>query len=94
MINEGTKILEEGIAIRPSDIDVVFVFGYGFPAFRGGLMHYADEVGMRKIRNKLLKYAELYPNVPYFQPSNLMNELADGKVSLSKYWKKKVKAAN
>ena len=46
MINEGAKILEEGIAIRPSDIDVIYVNGYGFPAWRGGPMKYADTVGL------------------------------------------------
>ena len=42
MINEGARILEEGIAQRPGDIDVIWVYGYGFPAWRGGPMHYAD----------------------------------------------------
>ena len=46
MINEGLKILQEGIAIRPSDIDVIYVNGYGFPAWRGGPMKYADTVGL------------------------------------------------
>lgn len=87
MINEGTKILEEGIAIRPSDIDVVFVFGYAFPAFRGGIMHYADSIGFKNIRNFLKELEVEYPGVPMFKPSDLMNELADGKIKkLSKYW--------
>ena len=46
MINEGAKLVEEGIAIRPSDIDVIYVNGYGFPAWRGGPMKYADSVGL------------------------------------------------
>ena len=46
MINEGAKIVEEGIAIRPSDIDVIYVNGYGFPAWRGGPMKHADTVGL------------------------------------------------
>ena len=49
MINEGAKILEEGIAIRPSDIDVIYVNGYGFPAWRGGPMKHADMVGLGAI---------------------------------------------
>ncbi|MBS37528.1 MAG: 3-hydroxyacyl-CoA dehydrogenase [Thiotrichales bacterium] len=49
MINEGAKILEEGIAIRPGDIDVIYVNGYGFPAWRGGPMKYADSVGLDKL---------------------------------------------
>lgn len=50
MINEGAKILAEGIAARPSDIDLVLVNGYGFPASRGGPMHYADSIGLSRVR--------------------------------------------
>jgi 3-hydroxyacyl-CoA dehydrogenase len=57
MINEGAKILEEGIAQRPSDIDVIWVYGYGWPAWRGGPMHHADQVGLRKIRDWLAEQA-------------------------------------
>ncbi|WP_226648672.1 3-hydroxyacyl-CoA dehydrogenase NAD-binding domain-containing protein [Microbulbifer variabilis] len=53
MINEGAKILEDGIAQRPSDIDVVYVYGYGFPAHRGGPMHYADSIGLAKVYDSL-----------------------------------------
>ena len=49
MINEGIKILDEGLAIRPSDIDVIYVNGYGFPAWRGGPMKYADTVGLENL---------------------------------------------
>ena len=67
MINEGFKILEEKIAIRPSDIDVISVFGYGFPIYKGGPMFWADLVGLRKIRDALVKYNRLYPNIWYFK---------------------------
>ena len=50
MINEGARILHEGIAQRPGDIDVIWVYGYGFPVYRGGPMHYADSVGLRIFR--------------------------------------------
>ena len=46
MVNEGARVLSEGIAARPSDIDVVLVHGYGYPAWRGGPMHEADEIGV------------------------------------------------
>ena len=46
LVNEGAKILEEGVALRPSDIDVVYLTGYGFPRYRGGPMLYADTVGL------------------------------------------------
>jgi 3-hydroxyacyl-CoA dehydrogenase len=57
MINEGAKILEEKIAIRPSDIDIVWINGYGWPAYRGGPMFYADAVGLEKVVAKLKEYA-------------------------------------
>ncbi len=56
MINEGAKILEEGIAIRPSDIDIVWINGYGWPVYRGGPMFYADTVGLQTVVAKLKEY--------------------------------------
>jgi 3-hydroxyacyl-CoA dehydrogenase len=58
MINEGARILEEGIATRPSDIDVIWVYGYGWPVWRGGPMYYADQLGLAHIRDRLALYAE------------------------------------
>jgi 3-hydroxyacyl-CoA dehydrogenase len=57
MINEGAKILEEKIAIRGSDIDVVWVNGYGWPVYRGGPMHWADNVGLAEIASKIEEYS-------------------------------------
>ena len=57
MINEGARILAEGIAARPGDIDVIWVFGYGFPAWRGGPMHYADALGLAHVRERLNEFA-------------------------------------
>ncbi|MCC7274208.1 MAG: enoyl-CoA hydratase/isomerase family protein [Alphaproteobacteria bacterium] len=54
MVDEGARILEEGIAIRPGDIDVVWAYGYGWPVYRGGPMHWADSVGLARIRDGLL----------------------------------------
>lgn len=74
MINEGAKILEEGIAIRASDIDVVWANGYGFPRSRGGPMHYADTVGLDHIVARLESYqAKLGED---FQPAPLLKKLA------------------
>jgi 3-hydroxyacyl-CoA dehydrogenase len=56
MINEGAKILEEKIAIRPSDIDIVWINGYGWPVYRGGPMFYADTVGLKTVVAKLKEY--------------------------------------
>ena len=58
MINEGAKILDEGIAIRGSDVDVVWVNGYGWPLYRGGPMHWADSVGLAEIVDKIKDYGE------------------------------------
>jgi 3-hydroxyacyl-CoA dehydrogenase len=58
MINEGARILEEGIAARPSDIDVIWVYGYGWPVWRGGPMYYADRLGLAHLRDRLTLYAE------------------------------------
>ncbi len=57
MVNEGAKILEEKIAIRGSDIDVVWVNGYGWPVYRGGPMHWADSVGLAEIVSKIEEYS-------------------------------------
>jgi 3-hydroxyacyl-CoA dehydrogenase len=57
MINEGAKILDEGIAYRPGDIDVIWVNGYGWPVWRGGPMFYADRVGLAHIRDRLAAHA-------------------------------------
>ena len=56
MVNEGAKILDEKIAIRASDIDVIWVYGYGLPMYRGGPMFWADQLGLRTIRDRLLEW--------------------------------------
>ena len=60
LINEGTKILQEGIAARASDIDVIWLNGYGFPRWRGGPMCYADEVGLKQVYAGIVKYQQIY----------------------------------
>lgn len=71
MINEGAKILSEGIAQRPSDIDMVYVYGYGFPKFRGGPMHYADSIGLAKIVESMGEFGG------HWQPAALLKSLAE-----------------
>ncbi|MGA7866573.1 MAG: 3-hydroxyacyl-CoA dehydrogenase NAD-binding domain-containing protein, partial [Stellaceae bacterium] len=58
MINEGARILEEGIATRPGDIDVIWVYGYGWPVWRGGPMYYGDQLGLAHLRDRLTCYAD------------------------------------
>jgi 3-hydroxyacyl-CoA dehydrogenase len=57
LVNEGAYILEEGIAQRASDIDMVYLTGYGFPIYRGGPMFYADTVGLANVLRTMQKYA-------------------------------------
>ena len=76
MINEGAKILEEGVALRPGDIDVVYTSGYAFPRRRGGPMFYADEIGLDTVLAGLNKYAKI-GNPKDWQPSALLKQLAE-----------------
>lgn len=83
MINEGAKILEEGIAARPSDIDVVWLYGYGWPIYRGGPMFWADTVGLKHIAERLAFYAK-ETNDPSLEPAPLLKKLAtEGKTFAS-----------
>ncbi len=76
MINEGAKILDEGIAIRASDIDVVYVYGYGWPVHRGGPMHYANSLGLDKVLARLRHYHELTGD-DFWKPSQYLVALAE-----------------
>ncbi len=76
MINEGARILEEHIAARPSDIDVIWIYGYGWPVYRGGPMFYADQVGLKHIAERLSFYAK-ETNDPSLEPAPLLKRLAD-----------------
>ena len=58
MVNEGARILEEGVVARPLDIDVVWMNGYGFPAYRGGPMFHADQLGLKTVHAAILRYRE------------------------------------
>lgn len=75
LINEGALILEEGIAQRPSDIDVVYIYGYAFPAAKGGPMHYADSVGLKNVYDKICEFRDLYGE-DYWKPAPLLEKLA------------------
>ncbi len=76
MINEGARVLEEGIAIRPGDIDVIFVNGYGMPRYRGGPMKYADMVGLDKVYAAINKYRDRYGDL-WWTPAPLLKQLAE-----------------
>ncbi len=79
MINEGARILEEGMSQRPSDIDVVWVNGYGWPVYRGGPMYYADTIGLDRILAKIKEF-QAQDNDDFWQPSALIESLvSEGK---------------
>ena len=78
LVNEGARILEEGIAARASDIDVVYLTGYGFPAARGGPMFHADLMGLDQVRRRMREFARNPHGDPAFwTPAPLLERLAD-----------------
>ncbi|XP_029968678.1 peroxisomal bifunctional enzyme-like [Salarias fasciatus] len=94
MINEGFRILEDGIAAGPEDIDVIYVFGYSWPRHRGGPMFYAHMVGLPKVLERLEHYHQAHPDVPSLQPCNLLRKLvANGSPPIQK-WKEVMKKIN
>jgi 3-hydroxyacyl-CoA dehydrogenase len=82
LINEGFKILEEGIAQRASDIDVVYCFGYGFPKFRGGPMFFAQTRGLDQVYADICRYRETHGDM-YWTPSDLLKTLSENGQTLS-----------
>jgi len=87
LIDEGARILEEGIAYRSGDIDLIYTNGYGFPVWRGGPMHYAGEIGLDKIVTALNHYRESLGEYGerWFRPSALSTKLAGSGQSFSDY---------
>jgi 3-hydroxyacyl-CoA dehydrogenase len=84
LINEGLKIVEEGIAQRPSDIDVVYVYGYGFPAWRGGPMFYADTVGLDTVYARVCEFRDQF-GAANWTPAPLLETLVRDGRSLAEW---------
>jgi 3-hydroxyacyl-CoA dehydrogenase len=76
MVNEGAKILEEKKATRASDIDVIWVYGYGWPVYRGGPMFWADSIGLKPLRDRMLEFQKATGDA-FWTPAPLLNRLAD-----------------
>lgn len=76
LINEGAKILEEGVATRAEEIDTIWLNGYGFPRHRGGPMFYADQIGLHKVLQRIRDYSNQIGS-QYWTPSRLLVELAE-----------------
>ncbi len=76
LVNEGARILEEGIALRASDIDVVYLTGYGFPRFRGGPMRYADEIGLSKVAEQMMLFESMSDD-PFWKVADLISAMIE-----------------
>ena len=75
LVNEGARILEEGYALRASDIDIIYLNGYGFPAYRGGPMWYADTVGLKQVLARISEFHRQHGEI--WQPAPLLVRLAE-----------------
>jgi 3-hydroxyacyl-CoA dehydrogenase len=84
LVNEGIQILAEGIAQRPGDIDVVYAYGYGFPAWRGGPMHYADAIGLDKVLARIEEFRERFGEENW-TPAPLLEKLVKEGRSLAEW---------
>ena len=83
LINEGARIIEEGFAIRSSDIDIIYIYGYGFPAFRGGPMHYADKVGLKKVYDRICQFEREQGS--WWKPAPLLKKLAESNQTFAQH---------
>jgi 3-hydroxyacyl-CoA dehydrogenase len=75
LVNEGARILEEGYALRAGDIDIIYLNGYGFPAYRGGPMWYADTVGLKRVYDRIREFEARHGKL--WTPAPLLKELAE-----------------
>jgi len=75
LVNEGARILEEGYALRAVDIDIIYINGYGFPAYRGGPMWSADTVGLKKVYDRILEFQSKHSEL--WEPAPLLKQLAE-----------------
>ncbi len=87
LINEGAKILEEGIALRAVDIDIIYINGYGYPAWRGGPMWYADTVGLKKVYERVKQFHEEHGEL--WEPAPLLKRLAEASKTFADFDKEK-----
>jgi 3-hydroxyacyl-CoA dehydrogenase len=83
LVNEGARILEEGYALRAGDIDTIYVNGYGFPAYRGGPMWYADTVGLKKVYDRVSEFHRQHGAM--WEPAPLLKKLAEAGKKFADY---------
>ncbi len=92
LVNEGAKILEDGIALRAVDIDIVYLTGYGFPAWRGGPMFYADTIGLKNVLSKVEEFEKRHGS-DLWAPAPLLRKLAEAGKTFESWDKEKESAA-
>jgi 3-hydroxyacyl-CoA dehydrogenase len=85
LVNEGARILEEGAALRAVDIDIIYVHGYGFPAYRGGPMWYADRIGLKNVYDRIGQFQEQHGKI--WEPAPLLKRLAEENGTFENYSK-------
>ncbi len=85
LVNEGARILEEGFALRASDIDIIYLNGYGFPAYRGGPMWYADSVGLKEVQARISEFHRQHGEI--WQPAPLLERLAEQGKTFARFGK-------
>ncbi len=83
LVNEGARIIEEGFALRAVDIDIIYVYGYGFPAYRGGPMFYADTVGLKKVYDRICDFEREHGVL--WSPAPLLKQLAEEGRTFAEY---------
>jgi 3-hydroxyacyl-CoA dehydrogenase len=91
LLNEGFRILEEGIVQRSSDIDVVWTSGYGFPRYRGGPIFYAEEIGLKTLYEGMMKYRERF-GAMHWEPAPLLKQLVESGQSVAQWEASRAKA--
>jgi 3-hydroxyacyl-CoA dehydrogenase len=91
LVNEGARILEEGFALRAVDIDIIYLNGYGFPAYRGGPMWYADTVGLKKVYDRICEFEK--QNGELWIPAPLLKQLAEQGKTFAEFNKQQGAAA-
>ncbi|HEY6304057.1 MAG TPA: 3-hydroxyacyl-CoA dehydrogenase NAD-binding domain-containing protein [Terriglobales bacterium] len=91
LVNEGARILEEGYALRAVDIDIIYINGYGFPAYRGGPMWHADTVGLQKVYQRISEFHRQHGEI--WEPAPLLQRLAEAGKTFADFDKEQVAAA-
>jgi 3-hydroxyacyl-CoA dehydrogenase len=91
LVNEGARILEEGIALRAVDIDIIYINGYGFPAYRGGPMWYADTVRLDKVYGRISEFHRNHSQI--WEPAPLLKRLAEERKTFAEFNKEEAVVA-